>query len=284
MSESNKLLPSLKEVIEQNGLLAKKSLGQNFLLNMDITRRIAKAAGNYDETTVLEIGPGPGGLTRALLECGAQVVAVERDDRCITILHALQQVYPNKLQIIEGDALLISPQSIIPHGNIKIVANLPYNIGTPLLINWLFNLERISSMTLMFQKEVAMRLIASPRTKAYGRLSVLAQWLCEIKRLFDLPPGAFVPAPKIVSSVVQFMPKNITAQEKELFPYMEKVTQHAFGQRRKMIRSSLCALFSETELSDLGLNPTVRAEELTVQNFLHLAQFLFHQQFTKSSK
>jgi 16S rRNA (adenine1518-N6/adenine1519-N6)-dimethyltransferase len=278
VNDSNKLLPSLKEVIEQHGLLAKKSLGQNFLLNMDITRRIAKSAGNFDGTTVLEIGPGPGGLTRALLECGAQVVAIERDDRCIKILHEVQKAYPLQLKIIEGDALEISPQSIIPEGNIKIVANLPYNIGTPLLIKWLFNLDRISSMTLMFQKEVAMRLMARPRSKAYGRLSVLGQWLCDITKVFDLPPRVFVPAPKVVSSVVQFKPRNITDKEKEMFSCMEKVTQHAFGQRRKMIRSSLNALFADTALTELGLNPTARAEELTVQDFLRLAQYLFSQQ------
>jgi 16S rRNA (adenine1518-N6/adenine1519-N6)-dimethyltransferase len=267
-------LPSLREVIDKHGLLAKKSLGQNFLLNMDVTRRIAKAAGPFEGTTVFEIGPGPGGLTRALLEAGAGVVAIERDHRCLEILADILKAFPNKLHVIEGDALKLAPQSAIPNGDIKIVANLPYNIGTALLIQWLSNLDRISSMTLMFQKEVALRLIAKPRTKAYGRLSILIQWLCEVKRLFDLSPKAFTPAPKVTSSVVQLFPKVMDASDKALFPIMEKMTQHAFGQRRKMIRSSLKPLFSEDRLTELGLNPCARAEELTVGDFVLLAKNL----------
>lgn len=264
-------LPSLREVVDHYGLLAKKSLGQNFLLNMDVTRRIAKAAGKFSDVTVFEVGPGPGGLTRALLEAGARVVAVERDQRCLQILADVKAVFPH-LQAIEGDALQLAPQSAIPDGNIKIIANLPYNIGTALLIQWLSNLDRISSLTLMFQKEVALRLIAKPRTKAYGRLSVLAQWLCEGKRLFDLSPKAFTPAPKVTSSVVQLIPRSLSPGEKELFPLMERITQHAFGQRRKMIRSSLKLLFSESKLSELGLNPCARAEELAIVDFVLLAK------------
>ena len=168
---------------------------------MDVTRRIAKAAGKLTDVRVLEIGPGPGGLTRALLEAGACVVAIERDHRCLELLKDIEAAFPgdgqSKLQVIEGDALTISPQSAIPAGNIKIVANLPYNIGTALLVQWLSNLDRITSLTLMFQKEVALRLIARPRTKNYGRLSILSQWLCEGQRLFDLSPKAFTPAPKV---------------------------------------------------------------------------------------
>ena len=249
---------------------------------MDVTRRIAKAAGKFEDITVLEIGPGPGGLTRALLEAGARVVAIERDHRCLEILADLQAAFPadsigehhSMLQVIEGDALTIFPQTVIPAGAIKIVANLPYNIGTPLLIQWLSNLERITSLTLMFQKEVALRLIAKPRTKAYGRLSILIQWLCEAKRLFDLSPKAFMPAPKVTSSVVHLVPRLLHPQEKSLFPLMEKITLNAFGQRRKMIRSSLKPLFSESELIELGLDPCVRAEELGVADFVLLARSL----------
>jgi 16S rRNA (adenine1518-N6/adenine1519-N6)-dimethyltransferase len=274
LSENNDSLPSLREVIEHHGLLAKKSLGQNFLLNMEVTRRIAKAAGKFDHVTVFEIGPGPGGLTRALLEAGAKVVAIERDHRCLAILSEIQNAFPDMLQTIEGDALTISPQSVIPHGDISIVANLPYNIGTPLLIQWLSNLDRITSLSLMFQKEVALRLTAAPRTKAYGRLSILAQWMCSAKRLFDLSPKAFFPAPKVTSSVVQLIPKRLDSSEKALFPLMEKITQHAFGQRRKMIRSSLKPLFTENELIELRLNPCARAEELTIDDFVLLANRL----------
>jgi 16S rRNA (adenine1518-N6/adenine1519-N6)-dimethyltransferase len=278
LSANSQPLPSLREAVEQHGLLAKKSLGQNFLLNMDVTRRIAKAAGPFEHVTVFEVGPGPGGLTRALLEAGVHVVAIERDHRCIEILKEVQKAFSHenqsRLQLIEGDALQISPQDVILQGNIKIVANLPYNIGTPLLIQWLSNLERISSMTLMFQKEVALRLVAKPRTKSYGRLSVLIQWLCEPKRVFDLSGKAFVPPPKVTSSVVQLIPRPLDQETRALLPRLSLITQHAFGQRRKMIRSSLKPLFSQTELEGLGLNPCARAEELGVADFVRLARML----------
>lgn len=279
MSGNKDPLPSLGEVIERYGLLAKKSLGQHFLLNRDVTRRIAKAAGTFDDVTVLEIGPGPGGLTRALLEAGAQLVAIERDHRCLEILSdvqaAFQGAHQSKLHVIEGDALGISPQAVIPDGNIKIVANLPYNIGTALLIQWLSHLERVTSLTLMFQKEVALRLLAKPRTKNYGRLSIVTQWLCEGQRLFDLSPKAFMPAPKVTSSVVHLIPKLLDPEEKELLPFVSSITQYAFGQRRKMLRSSLKPLFSEDQLIKLGINPCARAEELTVADFVLLARGLF---------
>lgn len=274
LSGSECSLPSLREVVDHYGLLAKKSLGQNFLLNMGVTQRIAKTAGNVTNVTVFEVGPGPGGLTRALLEAGARVVAIERDHRCLEILADVQAAFPGFLEVIEGDALQFSPQWVVPKGNIKVIANLPYNIGTVLLIQWLSNLDRISSLTLMFQKEVALRLIAKPRTKAYGRLSILTQWLCEGKRLFDLSPKAFTPAPKVTSSVVQLIPRPLAVAEKALFPHMERITQYAFGQRRKMIRSSLKLLFSESRLSELGLNPCARAEELTVADFVLLAKHI----------
>jgi len=241
---------------------------------MDVTRRIAKAAGAFEDVTVLEIGPGPGGLTRALLESGARVTAVERDHRCHGILKDIQVAFPSHLQVIEGDALALSPQTLIPDGAIKIVANLPYNIGTVLLVQWLFHLDRIASLTLMFQKEVALRLIAKPRTKDYGRLSVLVQWLCDGQRLFDLSPKAFMPAPKVTSSVVHLTPKPLAPEEKVLLPAISSITRHAFGQRRKMLRSSLKPLFSEAQLTELGINPCARAEELAITDFIVLAQGL----------
>lgn len=274
MSGNSPLLPSLREVIEHHGLLAKKNLGQNFLLNMDVTRRIARAAGSFENATVLEVGPGPGGLTRALLEAGARIVAIERDHRCLGILGDIQAAFPGRLQVIEGDALVLSPQAVVPEGNIKIVANLPYNIGTALLIQWLSNMDRIISLTLMFQKEVALRLLAKPRTKDYGRLSVLTQWLCDGQRLFDLSPKAFTPAPKVTSSVVHLAPKSLSPEETALFPAISAITRHAFGQRRKMLRSSLKPLFPEARLTELGINPCARAEELAVADFIRLAREL----------
>lgn len=241
---------------------------------MEVTRRIVKAAGKLSDVTVLEVGPGPGGLTRALLEADLPVAVIEKDRRCLGILEELQDAYPGQLQVVEGDALTIAPQTLIPEGGIKIVANLPYNIGTALLLQWLSHLDRIDSLTLMFQKEVALRLFARPRTKAYGRLSVLVQWLCEGRRLFDLPPQAFTPAPKVTSSVVHLVPKPLGAAEKALLPQLSLVTQHAFGQRRKMLRSSLKPLFSEGQLTELGINPCARAEELAVADFVLLARSL----------
>ena len=261
----------MREVIDKHGLQAKKSLGQNFLLNMDVTRRIAKAAGPYDKCTVIEIGPGPGGLTRALLEAGAQVIAIERDSRCVDILKNIQSFFPGQLQVIEGDALKITPQSLAPQGSLKIVANLPYNIATALLVNWVNDLGRISSLTLMFQKEVVLRMLARPRTKEYGRLSILTQWLFTVERLFDLSPRAFTPAPKVTSTVVQLTPQKICENEKKIIPILALVTQHAFGQRRKMIRTSLKPLFSEQKLIKAGLNPCSRAEELFIKDFIRLA-------------
>ncbi|MBM3467822.1 MAG: 16S rRNA (adenine(1518)-N(6)/adenine(1519)-N(6))-dimethyltransferase RsmA [Alphaproteobacteria bacterium] len=269
-------MPPLREVIARHGLIAQKRFGQNFLLDMNVTRRIVKSVGNLADSVVFEVGPGPGGLTRALLEAGAKVVTIECDVRCIKILEELESYFPGKLRALEGDALELMPQSIIPTENIKIVSNLPYNIGTALLIQWLYNLDRIVSLTLMFQKEVALRLFAKPRTKDYGRLSILTQWLCEGHRLFDLPPTVFIPAPKVTSSVVQLIPKPLDSVEKKLFSSISRVTQEAFGQRRKMIRSSLKSLFSEKDLINLGLDPCSRAEELTVSDFILLAKNLPH--------
>lgn len=267
-------LPSLRDVVYQHGLLAKRSLGQNFLLDERIVQRVAKVAGDLRSCTVIEIGPGPGGLTRALLESEAQrVVVIEKDSRCLEILADIQAVSGGRLTIIPGDALTVKPQDLA-EGPLKIVANLPYNIGTVLLIQWLEDLSRVESMTLMFQKEVALRIVAQPGTKQYGRLSVIAQWLCTVRRAFDLSPRLFTPPPKVVSSVVEFIPKDIPDEERKLIPLLSKITHDAFGQRRKMIRSSLKNIFSIDDLESLGLNPTVRAENLTVQNYVQLARYL----------
>src|ERR1044071_4624147 len=200
-------LPPLREVIARHGMAAKKSLGQNFILDLNLTRRIARAAGRLDDVTVIEIGPGPGGLTRALLAEGAgRVVAIERDPRCLAALGELAARYPGRLDIVEGDALTLDPAALTAAPR-KIVANLPYNIATTLLLRWLDRIGQYRSLTLMFQREVAERLVAAPRTPAYGRLSVLVQWLCEPRILFDLPPRAFVPPPKVTSTVVSLTPR-----------------------------------------------------------------------------
>lgn len=267
-------LPSIKETIIQYELMAKKSLGQNFLLNMEIVRKVARSARSLKTVTVIEIGPGPGGLTRALIEAGAEkIIAIEHDPRCIEALQELITASQNRLTVIQADALSIKPQELAA-GPVKIVANLPYNIGTQLLINWLHDLQNIQSMTLMFQKEVALRIIAKPRTSQYGRLSVLCQYLTAVSKEFDLPPGAFSPAPKIMSSVVHFSPKNLSPIELELVPYIEKITHAAFGQRRKMIRSSLSSVFSQEQLIATGIKPTARAEELSIENYIALAKML----------
>lgn len=267
-------LPTLKETIEQYGLLARKSLGQNFLLNMDIVRKVAGAAGDLSSYTVIEIGPGPGGLTRALLEAHAKkVIAVERDERCIEALQPLVQAANGRFELISGDALEIIPQ-LLAKGPLKIVANLPYNIGTVLLTNWFKDLSRIESLTLMFQKEVALRLVAQPNKADYGRLSILTQWLTHAQRVFDLPPGAFNPPPKVTSSVVHLIPKQLSKEDLSLLPWLERITKAAFGQRRKMLRSSLKGLFTAEQLEALSINPERRAETLSIMDFIKLAYAL----------
>jgi 16S rRNA (adenine1518-N6/adenine1519-N6)-dimethyltransferase len=268
-------LPPLRDVIARHDLAAKKSLGQNFLLDLNLTGRIARAAGDITTGSVIEIGPGPGGLTRALLLHGArEVIAIERDQRCLAALAEISEAYPGRLQVIAGDALATDAAKL-GQAPRRIVANLPYNIATPLLINWLGQATAFQSMTLMFQKEVVERLTAKPRTKDYGRLSVLAQWLSEPRRLFDVPPRAFTPPPKVTSSIVQLIPRP-----KPAFPArqedLERVTQAAFGQRRKMLRQSLRSLFGDAEavLTALDIPPTARAEELGIEQFCALARSL----------
>ena len=268
-------LPPLREVIARYGIAARKSLGQNFILDLNLTRRIARAAGRLDDVTVIEIGPGPGGLTRALLAEGARrVVAIERDPRCLAALGEIAARYPGRLEIVEGDALALDPVALSQAPR-KIVANLPYNIATALLLRWLDNIGEYQSLTLMFQREVAERLVAAPRESAYGRLSVLVQWLCEPRILFDLPPRAFVPPPKVTSSVVSLAPRlqPLAPADK---PTLERVTAAAFGQRRKMLRSSLKSLGVPVQLllAASGIQPTARAEELSVLDFCALARTL----------
>lgn len=267
-------LPPLREVIEQHGLAPKKSLGQNFLFDLNLTRRIARAALPMNGFTLVEVGPGPGGLTRALLLEGAdRILAVERDTRALAALQDVQSAYPGKLTVISGDALEMDWCSLVD-GPAKIVSNLPYNVGTPLLTGWLTEADWppwFSSLTLMFQKEVAERIVAKPGTEHFGRLSVLCQWRCTVQKLFDVHRSAFTPPPKVTSSIVQLVPKipHVACEVKTL----ERVTAAAFGQRRKMLRQSLKSVFTEPEavLETLEIAPTRRAEELSIDDFARLA-------------
>jgi len=265
-------LPPLRDVIRRHGLEPKKSLGQNFLLDLNLTRRIARAAGPLAERDVIEIGPGPGGLTRALLAEGARrVVAIERDRRCIAALAELAAAFPGRLDVIEGDALETDAAALARPPR-KIAANLPYNIATPLLIGWLREIEKYESLTLMFQKEVAERLVARPRTHAYGRLSVLTQFLCRAEIVFDVAPTAFVPPPSVTSSVVRLVPLSQPRGTCGIAA-LERVTASAFGQRRKMLRQSLRSLGGDPQalLEAANVLPTARAEELSVEEFAALA-------------
>jgi 16S rRNA (adenine1518-N6/adenine1519-N6)-dimethyltransferase len=268
-------LPPLREVIAQYGLRARKSLGQNFLLDLNLTGRIARSAGALDSCTVIEIGPGPGGLTRALLQQGARlVVAIEKDERCLEALDEIARAYPGRLRIIAGDALEMELGEIADPP-VKLVANLPYNVATPLLIKWLTPEQWPpvwESLTLMFQKEVAERITAPAGGKAYGRLAVLTQWRCEAQMLFDIDPRAFTPAPKVISSIVQITPRAPRA-EAELAD-LQAVAAAAFGQRRKMLRRSLSQLGHDSGLllEMAGLSPTQRAEEIDIEGFCALAR------------
>jgi len=269
------LLPPLRDVIARYELRARKSLGQNFLLDLNLTGRIARAAAPLDKCTVVEVGPGPGGLTRALLQHGAQqIVAIEKDARCLAALGDIAAAYPGRLTIIEGDALDFDLGELPPP--IKLVANLPYNVATPLLINWLTPKHwppAWESLTLMFQKEVAERITAPAGGKAYGRLAVLTQWRCDAQMLFDIDPRAFTPAPKVTSTVVQITPRATPRAEAELAD-LQTVAAAAFGQRRKMLRRSLMALGVDTAalLEMAGIVPTARAEEIAIEGFCALAR------------
>ena len=272
-------LPPLRDVISRYGLAARKSLGQHFLLDLNLTRKIARAAPDLQCGTVIEVGPGPGGLTRGLLLEGAgHLIAVEKDRRCLKALGELATHFQDRLTLVEGDALSLSLETLGEEPR-QIVSNLPYNISTALLIGWLKTLaadpSAFSSLTLMFQKEVAERLMAKPRGQDYGRLTVITQWLCEVRRLFDIPASAFTPAPKVMSTVVSLIPRNGPLAPARL-KSLERITAAAFGQRRKMLRQSLKSIFDHPEASigAVGLNPTARAEELSVEEFCALARLL----------
>jgi 16S rRNA (adenine1518-N6/adenine1519-N6)-dimethyltransferase len=274
-------LPPLRDVIAAHGISAKKSLGQNFLFDLNLTRRIARAAGPLENTTIYEVGPGPGGLTRALLaEGAARIIAAERDARCLAALQEISEAFPDRLEIVTADALALDERSLFADhsvaGPVRVAANLPYNVGTALLVKWL-SAEAWppwwQSLTLMFQREVAERLVAQTRTASYGRLSVLTQWRARAQILFDVNPRAFTPPPKVTSSVVRVetLPEPVARAS---LADLEAVTAAAFGQRRKMLRQSLKALTPDPEhlLRKADLPPTARAEELSVVQFAALAR------------
>ena len=268
-------LPPLSAVIDIHGLRPKKALGQNFLLDLNITGKIAKMAGDLSGCDVVEVGPGPGGLTRALLAAGARrVVAIERDPRCMPALAQIASHWPGRLEVIEADALTVDLSTLVEPGA-RIIANLPYNVGTELLIRWLSGESwppHWSSLTLMFQREVAERIIARHGDKAYGRLSVLTGWRAESRILFDLPPQAFTPPPKVVSSVVSIVPR--ADPEPAPLDLLQRITAAAFGQRRKMLRRSLSAIGGEDLLNRAGIDPTLRGEALEIAEFCALAREL----------
>jgi len=273
MSEHSDL-PSLRETIARHGLDARKSLGQHFLLDPAVCARIAAAAGEMEGRQVLEVGPGPGGLTRALLATkAAKVLAVELDRRAVAALAELTAAHPGRLEVMEADALRVDPAALLPAPR-KIVANLPYNVATPLLVGWLRGAAALESMTLMFQQEVAERITAAPGTEMYGRLGVLAQWRCRASLLLTLPPGAFSPPPKVWSAVVGLVPLPEDPGP-ALFATMERLTAAAFGQRRKMLRGALKSLGeAEALLGAAEIDPTRRAETLTIAEFDRLARLL----------
>ena len=269
-------LPPLRDVIQRHGLDARKALGQNFLLDLNLTQKIARSAGPLENATVIEVGPGPGGLTRAILSLGARkLIAIERDSRCLPALAEIADHYPGRLEVIEGDALKVDFEALVAEGPVKIIANLPYNVGTQLLINWLLPKSWPpfwESLTLMFQKEVGLRIVAHEDDDHYGRLGVLAGWRTEARMVFDVPPQAFTPPPKVTSSVVHLVPRPepLPCEVRKL----EVVTQAAFGQRRKLLRQSLKSLGGETLLAKAGIDPVRRAETLSVAEFVALANAL----------
>ncbi len=269
-------LPPLRDVIQRHGLDAKKALGQNFLLDLNLTQKIARTAGPLEGVTVIEVGPGPGGLTRAILALGARkVVAIERDSRCLPALAEIADHYPNRLEVIEGDALKVDFEALSGGGPVKIIANLPYNVGTQLLVNWLLPKTWPpfwQSLTLMFQREVGLRIVADADDDHYGRLGVLCGWRTNARMAFDVPPQAFTPPPKVTSSVVHLEP--VANPIPCAVSSLEKVTHAAFGQRRKMLRQSLKPLGGEALLAKADIDPQRRAETLSVEEFCRLANCL----------
>ena len=271
MSAPDPDLPPLRDVIRDHGLGARKSLGQHFLLDTNLTDRIARAAEPLTGVNVVEIGPGPGGLTRSLLRTDAAGIwAIEKDSRCIDALSQLRDAFPGRFTIVEADALKTDPADLTPAPR-AIVANLPYNVSTVLLLQWLRRADQYQRMILMFQKEVADRLTAKPGSKSYGRLSVITQWVCDVRPLFNVSKQAFTPPPKVASTVVELIPRTAPLAD-AVFTDLEKVTQAAFGQRRKMLRSSLKPLGIDPAAA--GISPEARAEDLDVGQFCALARLL----------
>ncbi|UDF30154.1 UNVERIFIED_ORG: 16S rRNA (adenine(1518)-N(6)/adenine(1519)-N(6))-dimethyltransferase RsmA [Roseateles sp. XES5] len=269
-------LPPLRDVIQRHGLDAKKALGQNFLLDLNLTQKIARTAGPIENHTVIEVGPGPGGLTRAILALGAKrVIAIERDARCLPALAEISDHYPGRLTVIEGDALKTDFEALAPGEPVRIIANLPYNVGTQLLVNWLLPKTWPpfwDSLTLMFQREVGLRIVAEENDDHYGRLGVLCGWRTDARMAFDVPPQAFTPPPKVTSSVVHLEPvPNPLACDVSA---LERVTHAAFGQRRKMLRQSVKSLGGEALLAKADIDPQRRAETLSVEEFVRLANAL----------
>lgn len=267
-------LPPLRDVIARFGLRAQKTLGQHFLLDSNLTQKIVRQAGNLSGVHAIEIGPGPGGLTRALLDSDATTItAIEMDSRCLPALEELREAYPEgRLNIIHGDGLKIDLTAVVAAPR-AVVANLPYNVGTQMLVNWLQQVESFQSLTLMFQAEVADRLIAQPKTKAYGRLSVLAQFCCDISCVLKVPARAFTPPPKVDSAVVHLVPRKNRPTDIDL-QKLGLVTHHAFGQRRKMLRASLRTLGGEELLAKAGIDPSLRAEDLPLTAYETLARLV----------
>ena len=270
-------LPPLREQLDAHGLLARKSFGQHFLLDLNVTRKIARLAGPLESRAVIEVGPGPGGLTRALLEAGARVIAVEKDARFLPLLGDLAAVAEGRLTVLEADALEVDEAELLalhaPGLPAKMVSNLPYNVGAPLLVKWLHQARRFESLVLMFQKEVAERIAARAGSDAYGRLGVLSQAAAEVEIVMSLPARAFTPPPKVDSAVVRLTPRP-DGPSPQLLKALERTTQAAFGQRRKMLRSSLKSLGGAALCAAAGIDPDLRAEAVPVAGFLDLARTL----------
>jgi 16S rRNA (adenine1518-N6/adenine1519-N6)-dimethyltransferase len=265
-------LPPLREILAEAGIAADKRFGQHFLFDLNLCRKIARLAGPIDGDTVLEVGPGPGGLTRALVEAGANVVVVEKDARFIPLLRNLARAANGRLTVVEGDALAVDESRLLSERGGHVVSNLPYNVGTPLLVKWLTGAFRPTSMTLMFQKEVARRIVAQPGAGDYGRLAVLSQALCDTRIVLDLPARAFTPPPKVASAVVRLTPLATPRPADHLIEALQSIAQAAFGQRRKMLRSSLKLMGGEALCLSARIDPDSRAETVPVAGFLNLAQ------------
>ena len=267
------ILTTTSEAVKKYGLNAKRSLGQNFILDSNLTDKIAKQAGELQTFQILEIGGGPGGLTKSILRLNPKyLTVVEQDDRCIEALKEIQTFYPNQMDVVKGDALEFDIKNSFVNQKIKIIANLPYNIATELLFRWIFSLNNVELMILMFQKEVVDRIVAKPNSKAFGRLAVMVNFFCETKKLFDISPSSFTPSPKVTSSLVMIKPRLKPIMDVD-FRQLEKVCAAAFSQRRKMIKSSLKSICADSEiwLKKCDINPNLRAEQLTLEQFGKLA-------------